>query len=186
MILDDVAKPQADGTAEVAHGIGAEQPVESVFDAPEQGCGEHAHDGVKGKELAVVPEAVCLKAEDMALVENVFDQQTDSGAGQNGNLDGVSVVVHPDGQGLGPQVGGRSQGGEECVEHANAGDVLHATNLASPNAAKKQAATSQLTRSFRAKTMGSSCIWPRCAISQALEIQNKSKGQASQMNLGVA
>ena len=44
--------------------------------------------------------------------------------------------------------------------------------------------TSQLLRSFAAKIIGSSCIWPRCAISHVRLTQYNSNGHATQIICG--
>ena len=87
VVFGEVADDEADDAAQVAHLRRSERMPEPVLEAPEDGGGHHAHEGVEHERPAVVANVLRLEAEDEALVEEVFDDQPRARADDDGEPD---------------------------------------------------------------------------------------------------
>lgn len=79
VVLGQVADGQANNTAEVAHFLGLKYVLEAKFEAPENYSRGQAHDNVESESLGVVGDATGTEAEDVAFVEDVFDDEPNPG-----------------------------------------------------------------------------------------------------------
>lgn len=84
MVFGNIANGKPYDSSEVTHFLGFEEKVKTKFETPEYNGSGEAHGCVEDKSLPVMYYVLALESEDVALIEYVFENKTDTGPDDDG------------------------------------------------------------------------------------------------------